>query len=147
MDNPTALSSQKKLLLAALGILVIVLYLASPQVKITGFGSLFFGSEPLNGAVLTIISLDKDVTGISIIAIASLATIVLPIISAISLCASKRGSLFFPYATIIALIALGITFVKEDTIAYGWWLTTIAAIAWCVAFTILKRKTAETAPE
>lgn len=159
--NPVAFTAQNKLLLVVFAILVVIFFLALPQIHIPRFG--FWGTtETFNGSEVSIIWLSSFPDGL-FIGIPCLAIIFLPILSAITLFMSKKVSLIFAYIATFAHIVLGITFSvmvrresesstvnrllseglgvhQEDTLVYGWWLTLIVAIAWCVVFTMLKKK-------
>ena len=70
--------------------------------------------------------------------------LVLPIVSACIQYTSKKVNPIFAYITVglyfIFGLFLGSTFLS---LAFGWWLTLIVAIAWCVVCTLLKGEKAE----
>lgn len=127
----TALNPKNKFLLTAgLGILVTILYLLLPQFSFLG----------LAGATGIQCFTGKS----SLLLITSLVMVVLPIVSACLLYTNKSVNPIFAYITtgvyfLFGLI-LGSTYLSP---AFGWWLTLIVAIAWCVICTLLKGEKAE----
>lgn len=127
----TALDPKKKFLLTAgLGILVCILYLILPQFSLWGIAGAS-GIQCFTGES-------------SLLLITSLVMLVLPIVSACIQYTSKKVNPIFAYITtgvyfLFGLI-LGSTFLS---LAFGWWLTLIVAIAWCVVCTLLKGEKVE----
>ena len=121
---------QKFIVTAGGGILVAVLYLILPQVSVLGFAS-----------VMGIKCFTPDS---SLLLIMSLAIVILPIVSACMINAKKVVTPLFAYITtgvfLLFGILLGTTFLS---LAFGWWLTLIVAIAWCVVCALLKGEEAK----
>ena len=80
----------------------------------------------------------------SLLLIMSLAIVILPIVSACMINSKKVVTPLFAYITtgvfLLFGILLGTTFLS---LAFGWWLTLIVAIAWCVACALLKGEEAK----
>ncbi len=121
---------QKFLITAGGGILVAVLYLILPQVSVFGLAS-----------VMGIKCFTADS---ALLLVMSLAIVVLPIVSACMIYSKKAVIPLFAYITtgvfLLFGILLGSTFL---TLAIGWWLTLIVAIAWCIVSALLKGEEAQ----